>query len=322
MTHTISEGNKIELHSGRSNSDILFCCASFEPRSTAVLKNLSDEFRAKTGVIYYNKELQSHAPERLSDNLEYLEDRMSCFCDEILLIEGSINNPITQLNELRRSLTLAESHSDNIDSITVDVTTFNRESLLTLLNLIKSWYPTAELDILYVSPSTYGDWLSRGHKTIRNVLGFTGSHTSDQSTALVVLSGFETDRTYKVIEEIEPAVVHLGFGDTPTQQKFLERNKHRQEMVQSRQDTFRFNFAADDIDRCRKVVQNKVEENHDDYNIILAPMSTKLSTIGCWKAAQEYPRSQVIYALPGEYNYDGYSEGSKHIYSDSFWLEQ
>lgn len=320
MTHLIPKGGEVSLNSGRSESDILFCCASFEPRSTSVLNELTEDYHAETGILYYNKELQDLAPDKLSDSLRTLKAELGKYCDHIRIAEGSIEDPILQLNQLRDALSFADNDGTDIQSITVDITTFNREALLTLLNLLNSWYSDAELDILYASPLTYGDWLSRGHKNIRNVVGLTGSHNSGQSSALIVLSGFESDRTYKIIEEMEPAVVHLGYGSTPTQQKFLERNKHRQEMVNTNHETFPFDFATNDIDACRDVVDDLVSEHIDDHNIILAPMSTKLSTVGCWKVAQDYPSSQVIYSLPAEYNYEDYSEGFKDIYSDSFHL--
>lgn len=318
MTRQFELDENIVPHSGQSNSEILFTCASFEPRCTAISENLTDEFNAEVGVIYYNTELKEFAPEKLKQSRKCLEEELSQYCETLRIVEGSINNPTILLKELRTMLEYADEYCNNINSATIDVTCFNREALLILFSLLNSWFPDAKFDILYVSPDEYGDWLSRGHKTIRNILGFTGEYKSDRSTALVILSGFEEDRTYKIVEELEPAVVQLGIGGDPTEEKFLERNKRRQQMIKNRQETETFRFPADDISETHNVVNNIVMENKNKYNIVLAPMSTKLSTIGCWKVACDHSTAQVIYALPAEYNYEGYSVGSKSVYSASF----
>ena len=57
--------------------------------------------------------------------------------------------------------------------------------------------------------------------------------------------------------------------------------------------------ARDDILRqCKKFAP---------YNVLVAPMNTKLSTIGAGLAAVWHPQIQLTYALPITYNLKGYS---------------
>jgi hypothetical protein len=137
--------------------------------------------------------------------------------------------------------------------------------------------------------------------------------------SLVVLSGFESNRMFKIIEELEPAVIHFGIGREPTRDEFLDRNLNRQEeLLKTRPETVEFGFPADNIDGSRNAIDRRISDSIDSHDIVFAPMSTKLSTIGCWKVAQFYPSSQVVYALPDQYNFEGYSEGAGDIYCDSF----
>lgn len=318
MTKLIEDINQLSLNSGQNKSNFYITCASFEPRSTTVASNFSDDFCSDVAIVYYNKELETHAPSKISEAKNQIESELDDHCDHIIFAEGSIEDPIDQLEELRKSLSEAEDYTGEIKSVTVDITTFNRESLLTLLNLINRWYANITIDVLYVSPEEYGGWLSRGHKKIRNVVGFTGIHDSDNSTALIVLSGFEKNRTYKIVEEIEPAVLYLGLGEEPTQEGFYEENKQSQEKIRNRQDTREFGFPTNDVGKCERVIDNIVSGNIDEHNIILAPMNTKLSTVGCWKAARGYDSLQIMYALPDQYNYENYSEGARCVYTDSF----
>jgi len=134
----------------------------------------------------------------------------------------------------------------------------------------------------------------------------------------VILSGFEQDRAINTIEEIEPAKVLMGIGDPPTKEPFLDKNKQRQELVLNRQDTERFHFPADSIEGSEKAVGEIISEYSKEYNIILSPMSTKLSTLGMWNAARNSEEVQVIYTVPGEYNLENYSTGVDSIYIS--WL--
>lgn len=319
MTTKFNNFNEVKLHSGRSETDILFTCASFEPRSTTAVSHLPSDFNATVGIIYYNKELQNQASAKVTDTKEELNKCLGRRCQDLQIVEGSINDPIEQLNVIRRVLESLDERIDKVQSITIDTTTFTRETLLILLNILSSWYPQAEIDILYVSPKEYGKWLSRGHRDLRNVIGHPGIQTPEKSMSLVVLSGFESDRMFKIIKELEPAVIHFGIGREPTRAEFLDRNLNRQEeLLTTRPETREFGFPADNIDGSRDSIDRRISDTVDSHDIVFAPMSTKLSTIGCWKVAQSYPNSQVVYALPDQYNVAGYSEGVGDIYCDSF----
>jgi len=149
-------------------------------------------------------------------------------------------------------------------------------------------------------------------------MGFSGIQDPNRQSVLVVLSGFEPERTLKLIEEHEPARVLLGIGNPPTDQRFLERNKTEQKLVLARQDVQRFDFPADDVIECESVLSNLIKPLIPRFNVVLAPMSTKLSTLSAFLVATRYPELQLTYALPGEYNLNSYSSGAKAIYSLEF----
>jgi len=55
----------------------------------------------------------------------------------------------------------------------------------------------------------------------------------------------------------------------------------------------------------------------ESHNIVLAPMSTKLSTLASLLVVEKYPDIQVTYCLPGEYNVEDYSKGVRALYSQT-----
>jgi hypothetical protein len=200
--------------------------------------------------------------------------------------------------------------------VTIDATTFNRETLLVACALLRSERPRPKIRVLYVSPSDHGPWLSRGFRSVRNVVGFSGVHDATKPTVLVVLTGFEPDRVVKVIEEHEPKKVLMGIGDPPTMDRFLARNITDQELMLSRQDVERFRFPTSGVDECVRCLRGVVSPYLADHNVVLAPMSTKLSTLGAFLLAEERPEIQITYCVPGEYNVLDYSAGAETLFLD------
>jgi hypothetical protein len=145
-------------------------------------------------------------------------------------------------------------------------------------------------------------------------VGFSGLQRTGLPTVLVVLSGFEGDRTLKIIEEYEPSQVLLGFGDPPTIPSFLERNLSEQKLVLARSDVKDFHFAANSIRDCALALEALIGPLLGSANVVIAPMSTKLSTLAAFIVAERHREIQLTYCLPGDYNYSDYSTGTSHIF--------
>lgn len=298
--------------------DLFLACASYEPRTVAVAELLASEYRSKKGVIYVNREfLEGHRGERTKLNLDRLKEILRQHCDAVNLVEGSWLNAKDQLISLRDALVPGNCEQQQEAVITLDTTTFNREALLTAAVLLRTRFPKSDIRAVYVSPEDYGEWLSRGFRCVRSVMGFPGILQSSRPTVLTVLSGFEPERTFKIIEEHEPAKVLRGIGDPPTTPRFLkriERIVNEQKLIMARQDVEEFRFPADNIDDCWKCLENLLPPYLAEYNVILAPMSTKLSTLAAFLIAEHHPEIQITYCVPGEYNIDDYSTGANDLF--------
>ena len=299
--------------------DLFIVCASYEPRSTAVGELLSEDYRARTGIIYVNQEfVQGSVAELTNENLNTLLENLTVHCDSICQITGSWLDPCVQLESARECL-LSANLSRGQSRITLDATTFNREALLTITELIREIY-NPFIRIAYVSPLDHGNWLSQGFRCVRNVMGFPGIQQPSKQTLLMVLSGFEPERTAKLIEEHEPSKVLFGIGNPPTDIKFLARNKNEQKLIFSRQDIVQFEFPANDIITCWECLEQTIKPYKEDYNIIIAPMNTKLSSLAVLLTAEHNAEIQISYCVPGEYNVKDYSSGATAIFLDSIPL--
>ena len=298
--------------------DLFLVCASYEQRTTAVSECLAESYKAKRGIIYFNREfLNIRSRDHVQRNIDRLSKTLTNICQETACIEGSWLDPKDQFVAFRDGLKWEDSFiSEEPLAVTLDITTFNREALLSIIGLIRTYYRSAKIRTVYVSPRDHGEWLSRGFRCVRSVMGFPGIQQFTRSTVVIGLSGFEPERFLKIIEEYEPAKVLLGIGDPPTSSSFLQRNKEEQKLVLSRQDLEDFRFPADNIGDCLDCLENILEPYLSRYNLILAPMSTKPSTVSALLAAERHPEIQIVYCVPGEYNIDNYSEGANRIFID------
>ena len=74
-----------------------------------------------------------------------------------------------------------------------------------------------------------------------------------------------------------------------------------------------FNFAGRNPIEARDCIIAQAEK-HAEHNIVIAPMSTKLSTIGVGLAAFTRVEYQICYAEAAQYNYLHYSVPSDRCY--------
>jgi hypothetical protein len=302
---------------GNAPDDLFLVSASYEGRTLAAAQSFAPDYRAQKGIIYFNKEiLRDPNNDNAKINLDNLTEMLNRHCDVIDQVEGSWRDPRLQLIALRKAIAPADAGQPTDLSITIDTTTFNRESLLTTSALLRTHYPDSTIRVLYTSPNKHGEWLSHGFRHVRNVMSFAGIQQSSLPTLLVVLSGFEPERTLKIIEEHEPSKVLLGIGDPPTNQQFLERNLNDQKLILARQEVEKFSFPTSNITECWRCLETLLDPYLKSYNITLAPMSTKLSTLAVFLTAERHSEFQITYCVPGEYNTEDYSAGADKIFID------
>jgi hypothetical protein len=299
--------------------DIYIAAASFEPRSIALTDTLSDGYQALWGFVYVNTDfLAGTAAATVQNTLNGLRDRLQARCKHVNVIGGNWEQADIQVRALRDAFDLVQPNA-TVERITIDATTFNRESLIVCLALLRSQFPHSRVRLLYVSPERHGTWLSRGFRKVRNIVGFAGIQQPSRATVLFVLSGFEADRTIKIIEEYEPNRVFLGIGDPPTVPGFLQRNISEHKLVLSRTDVEEFRFPADSIQACAAALEGRIDVVARFANIVIAPMSTKLSTVGAFIVSERHPEIQLAYCLPGEYNTSDYSAGTGRVFVEELY---
>lgn len=202
----------------------------------------------------------------------------------------------------------------------LDITSFRREELLILLSLI-SRLPkndVADWHLAYVGAKFMGEWLSGEVTEVRSVLGYPGEARPSKSTRLVILMGFEVSRARRIIESYEPKEIILGMGRKAESinDDLYARNKElfdrlEREFKESIEATFEFS-ARNPI-----AVKQELTEVIGDparANLVIAPLHTKLSTIGAGLYGASEPLAQICYASVDEYNETAYSAPGTDVY--------
>lgn len=314
---------------------IFICCASFEKRCTSILKHTKKgNYRANIGIIYYNAELEEDIScnVQLTKNMDVLSNKLDIFCKEKVILKGSHTNDKLLLENLIKIVNVVlEQHknhkklkSSSKFSITIDISTFNRDILITLLFLIKSSLIDININVLYTTADKFSKNLSFCYNNVKNIMGFPGILRSDRLSSLIILSGFEGERARKLIETHDVKEVYLGIGNPATSDDMIKRNWDEQitNFRFTKQIIEPFDFASDSINDCYNILLKKIKYLKKDRNIILAPMNSKLSTISIFLLGLKYPEVQLTYCLPCKYCTKNYSKGEKNVFSETLYFKK
>lgn len=291
--------------------------ASFEARCFSILEALK---RPPAHCFIF----KNIAAGSLADsNLEHMR---SLAVSRNTVVDLDLDSPITAADAFAKAMA-SEIVVSSSGAVFIDTTTFTHEQLLILLRVLDQFHLNRKIFMGYTGAETYSTntldvehvWLSRGVSQIRSVLGYPGSFAPSKKLHLIVLVGFEHERAAAVIEQFEPARLTLMRGDPAhsvstdhyaTNKRFFDELAvfvDRTQLTQSKVDA-RY-FSCIDPFSARDTVL-ELAARSDDYNIVVCPMNTKISTIGVGLAALQNERIQIAYAQAIEYNEVGYSTPS------------
>lgn len=294
--------------------DVFLCSASFESRCRSVADYVDSTLPAKVLVC-----ANENFPTVVSSNGEYLRSRYESQSSMVLL---STDNPLKTADSLQKAIggvvTEAPQH------YLVDITTFTHEALLILLRVLQLKLKTTDsLTFAYTTALEYsvGDkaedkWLSKGIGEIRSVLGYPGKIIPTRKLHLVILAGFEGERAERLIEEYEPSKVSLGLGDpnhSISPDHYSVNKATHQKIAAKYTDVMQFNFSLLDPFKTKSAIEFHIRKV-PGHNVLIAPMNTKISTLGVALLAFEDDSIQLCYATAHQYNESNYSKPGSECY--------
>lgn len=295
-------------------ADIFICSSSFEDRCRVIPESVRPSSVDKVFIF------QNINVSEVSENAATLKRH---FGEKAFFVNVSTKNSIESADNIFNTLH-GLANSPLIKSIVVDITTFTHESLLLLLNvLLSAKHLDLRITLLYSSALEYSTdqddirkkWLSSGIAGIRTILGYSGDVNPLNKTHLIMFVGYEASRSSKIIELVEPSIISLGYGEegtsTNSNHEAASAYFHAvvKEMAMKHARVHPFPFSCSDPFKVKKQIID--QSNIDgESNVVVAPMNTKISTIGVGLAAIESPKIQLCYAPAIQYNFNYYSKVS------------
>jgi hypothetical protein len=303
-----------------SQINMFICCASYEIRCRT-LASYIDSTSVQVALIGSYVEVAS----LVSDSKKYLYER---FGDRSVPLEFSARYPLTTANNLDAAL---KKSSITNRICLVDISTFTHESLLILFKLLIIHKKSNDkIFIVYTNAAEYNPgvpdenkWLSYGVREVRTVLGYPGEVVPSKQSHLIILVGYEHERASELIRAFEPDLLSLGHGKSGTQTavQHHQTNQHFFGLVRQAVATHpgvnTFEFSCNDPIATKVAILEQIAL-YPECNHIIAPMNTKLSTIGSGLVSSEDSKIQICYAEPLQYNYRNYSSPGEDCYLIEF----
>lgn len=293
--------------------DLLVLSASFESRCKSVA-DIIDPGTVKRAIVAQNR---NHA-EFHDDHAKYLLARFQ----NSQLMELDTSDPTRTADSMLRSLKEASKFDPR--NILIDISTFTREAFLILYRIINHlWGYSTPVNYVYARAKEYSvgsasneKWLSRGVADVRSVLGYPGEFEPSRCLHLIALVGFEYERVAELIRRCEPSVISLGYASPRESdgQDHLEGHRYSFERLRSVfGEVGMFAFPGYDPTGARDAILRQFR-SRSGYNCMLAPMNTKLSTMGAVQAALVESSIQIVYSQAIIYNVKAYSEPGDAFY--------
>lgn len=302
-----------------TGNTLLICSSSFEGRCLSIPSALRECTNVDVIICYFpNNYLAT------DNNLKTIKDFYTP--ERVTEVEFSLDFPLNNYDLLLEALTKKQ-----YDSILFDISTFTRENLLIIIKIL-SFKPFAKtcIKLLYCPSSRYSTyeedgnsspWLSRGVRSIRSVVGYSGDMSPIKELLLIVLVGFEFERAQCLIESFEPNALYLGAASPEDSHNIplgLINEHNCKKLIEKNSLARSFHFSCKDISYNIIQLGDIIERNRERYNIVISPMNNKLSTLSVATIAMKYPEVQVCYALANQYNTESYSTPENDVYLLSF----
>ena len=284
------------------SDDLFICCASFEERSLTGASRLGAGFRVRYSVIFvieepfYTKEVDA--------NLSKLQGQLSHHTAEgVYIIRCQRDNPAEAISQLKNIWCKIKPKDSDEPYVTLDISGFTKIYLLQLLYFIVAEQNLGIPRIIHTTQSYMPTKLTRGVEQITTVANFFGTVSFEKQTLLVLLLGFEPERSLSVWKHFNPARTIALISNPPRdgQTDYLEYAQKNNAFLLSQPNVELRDVPPDDPYNVRNVLEGIYHEVRDVSNVVVGPFGTKPQTIGVFLFCLEHPKVQVVYSYPSSY---------------------
>jgi hypothetical protein len=260
------------------------------------------DFRTRFVVIFsmddplYKKQVDAH----LSRLRNELGKRV---VEEMFTVSCLRENPVDAINQMKNLWTQCKPKNPEGPYITADISCFTKIYLLELLHYLVMDLNLGIPRMIHTTQKYLPSRLTNGISQITTVPNFFGSPSLEKRTILILLLGFEPERSLAVWHQFNPAkTIALitnppRFGNADYVKYAEENNSHllSQPSVEVR------GIPADNPFAVKNVLEGIYNEVRGSYNMVIGPFGTKPQTVGVFMFCLEHTKTQVVYSFPAKY---------------------
>ena len=275
---------------------------SWEDRFLMGLENLIVEESPESVMLFRYDVRTDWTRERMEDAVGLCR-RHGCRVREVSLSYSDSGATWRALRDEVRSIS-ASKHQ-----VVVDISTMARETMWNVMLLLSENGVGGRY--MYSRPESYGDWISRDPGRPRLALKLGGEMMFGKRTMLLIVTGFDCERTSQLVRTFDPVVVRLAmqkgseFGNATRNRKAHEdyfgvEGKWR--------DVGMVDVDAYEGDHGFERIRTIVEDYSGRYNVLMASLGPKPSAVALYRVQRSLPAAALVYSPANEYS-QGYSTG-------------
>lgn len=280
------------------NFDYLIICVGFEERSLGVLQRSRQAKFKKAFLLSYKNN-----PENPSDQENLRKAKQYLSRSEVQELTADSTNPIHTVAEI---VGMVKQTGLEPPRVAIDISAMSKHVLLLLMKSLKLHDLLKYTTIFYTEPQRYvideDIPLSVGTKNIGVVPTFEGVHDPARDLLLILILGYEGDRSFAIWNKLEPEKCILVIADPPFQESWKGKTEKLNGPIVKAvgQSMIRYSSARDPI-AVSKTLKNIVAEFQKErpMNCMIVPMGTKPQSLGAfYYYCESYSYPTLIYAEP------------------------
>lgn len=282
--------------------DLFICCASFEDRCVSSTLRMGIDYRTSFAIIFaiedplYKKQVDT--------NLYRLQTELGKRTSKgIFVISCQKENPIEGISQLKNIWTQCEPRNSEEPFITIDISGFTKIYLLELLHYLVIKLNLGIPRMLHTTQAYLPTKLTQGVTQITTIHNFFGSLSLEKQTILVLLLGFEPERSVVVWKHFNPSKT-IALITNPPRYSNLNYLKYAQEnnsYLLSQPSVEVRNVPADNPYAVKNVLEAIYNDTRGSFNMVIGPFGTKPQAVGVFLFCLEHPKVQVVYSYPLKY---------------------
>ena len=282
--------------------DLFIASISGEERCSRVWEMLNESDTAvNQKIIFYFEEvirsLESGGNEKYNELFDVNEyEKIHC----------ELYDEISVLTALEERLDLDGRDISSL-KILLDISTMTKPYFFIIIRYLINEKKCRSLYIGYTEPQLYYRpyYFTRGTSRSSNIPTYSGKNNVSKKTALIVLLGFEGERSSEVVRNVDPDITIPVNGFPAYRPEFKDVSLLQNEEILKEPETFsnlRYASAKDPFET-KTVLEEIYAKYNEYYNICISPLGTKPMALGTCLFALEHPDISVIYPYPCEYNF-------------------